>query len=76
MKDFAEPRTKPTEDPEPQPPPLRSIHTSNSPALLHELGISLIVSTYRAGKLVLVRPDGDCLQWASLARDVFPGPHQ
>ena len=53
--------TEPAEDPGPQPPPLRSIHTSNFPALLHELGISLVVSTYQAGKLVLVRPDGDCL---------------
>jgi hypothetical protein len=40
---------------------LRSIHTSNCPALLHELGISLAGSTYQAGKLVMVRPGGDCL---------------
>jgi hypothetical protein len=53
--------TQSAEDPGPQPPPLRSIHTGNFPALLHELGISLLVSTYQAGKLVLVRPDGDGL---------------
>jgi uncharacterized protein (TIGR03032 family) len=53
--------TQQAEDPGPQPPPLRSIHTSNFPALLQELGISLAVSTYQAGKLVLVRPDSDYL---------------
>ena len=41
--------------------PLRSVHTSNFPALLQELGVSLVVSTYQAGKLILVRPDGDSL---------------
>ena len=41
--------------------PLRSIHTKNFPALLHELGLSLIVSTYQAGKVVLVRADGETL---------------
>jgi uncharacterized protein (TIGR03032 family) len=40
---------------------LRSIHTSNFPAILQELGISLAVSTYQAGKLVLVRLEGDGL---------------
>jgi hypothetical protein len=55
------PATQPAQDPEPQPPPLRSIHTSNFPAILQELGIALAVSTYQAGKLVLVRPEGDCL---------------
>jgi hypothetical protein len=53
--------TQPAEDPGAQPPPLRSIHTSNFPGLLQELGISLSVSTYQAGKLVMVRPDGDGL---------------
>jgi len=36
-----------------------SSHTSNFPALLRELGISLIVSTYQAGKLILVRAQGE-----------------
>jgi uncharacterized protein (TIGR03032 family) len=45
---------------EPRPPqPLRSKHTANLPALLEQLGISLLVTTYQAGKLVLVRADGD-----------------
>ncbi|MFL5244186.1 MAG: TIGR03032 family protein [Gemmataceae bacterium] len=33
---------------------LRSIHTTSFPALLDELGISLLVSTYQAGKLIAV----------------------
>ncbi|MEL7083416.1 MAG: TIGR03032 family protein [Cyanobacteria bacterium P01_A01_bin.3] len=41
--------------------PLRSVHTSNFPPLLQELGLSLVVSTYQAGKVVLVRADGDSL---------------
>jgi uncharacterized protein (TIGR03032 family) len=43
---------------EPQaPPPLRSVHTASFPALLEELGISVLVTTYQAGKLVMLRPD-------------------
>jgi hypothetical protein len=38
-----------TEDP----PPMRSVHTSNFSAILQELGISVLVTTYQAGKLVL-----------------------
>jgi uncharacterized protein (TIGR03032 family) len=40
---------------------LRSVYTANFPALLRELGVSLAVTTYQAGKLVLVRADGDVL---------------
>ena len=45
----------------PAPPsdPLSSRHSSNLAALLRELDASLVVSTYQAGKVVLVRPDGD-----------------
>ena len=43
------------------PPPLRSVHTSNCSAILQELGISVLVTTYQAGKLVMLRPDGDRL---------------
>ena len=42
---------------DPELPPLRSVHTENFPAILQELGISLLVTTYQAGKLVLLRPD-------------------
>jgi uncharacterized protein (TIGR03032 family) len=40
-------------------PSLRSIHTTNLPQLLKQLGISLVVSTYQAGKLIIVRADQD-----------------
>jgi hypothetical protein len=42
-------------------PPLRSVHTSNFSAILQELGVSVLVTTYQAGKLVMLRPDGDRL---------------
>jgi hypothetical protein len=44
--------------------PLCSKPTPNFPALLRRLGISLAVTTYQAGKLVVVRADGDYLQSA------------
>ena len=43
------------------PGPLRAVHTPNFPALLRQLGASLLVTTYQAGKLVLVRDEGDHL---------------
>src|SRR5881628_2822810 len=44
------------------PPPspaaaLRSVHTANLPALFDRLQISLVVSTYQAGKIIVVRND-------------------
>ena len=44
-----------------EPAPLRAVHTTNFPALLRELGASLLVTTYQAGKLVLVRDEGEHL---------------
>jgi uncharacterized protein (TIGR03032 family) len=41
--------------------PLASSHTSNFPALLDELGISLAVTTYQAGRLVFIRSEKDHL---------------
>jgi len=38
--------------------PLTSVYTSNLPAILDHFGISLVVSTYQAGKVILVRSDG------------------
>jgi hypothetical protein len=38
-------------------PPLRSVHTSNFPHLLEQLGISLVITTYQAGKVVFLRAD-------------------
>ena len=41
--------------------PLRSVHTATFPALLDQYGISLLVTTYQAGKLVMLRAEGDHL---------------
>ena len=38
---------------------LESVHTTTLPEVLRQLGISVLVSTYQAGKLVVVRADGD-----------------
>src|SRR5215471_16156196 len=43
------------------PAPLRSVYTPNLPQLFDRLGISLLVTTYQAGKLVIVRSEGDHL---------------
>src|SRR5262245_28045759 len=40
---------------------LRSVHTSNLPELCDQLGISLGVSTYQAGKAIVVRNDNSRL---------------
>jgi uncharacterized protein (TIGR03032 family) len=37
---------------------LGSVHTTNFPDLLRQLNGCLVVSTYQAGKLVILRPDG------------------
>jgi uncharacterized protein (TIGR03032 family) len=50
----SEPQSEKTAD-------LRSVHTSNLPALFDQLGISLIVSTYQAGKAIVVRNDNGTL---------------
>ena len=53
------------------PGPLCAAHTPNFPALLRQLGASLLVTTYQAGKLVLVRDEGDHLNTHYRA---FPSP--
>lgn len=40
---------------------LRSIHTSNLPDILSEFNISLAVSTYQAGKVIIVRNDNGAI---------------
>ena len=40
------------------PGPLHAAHTPNLPVLLRQLGASLLVTTYQAGKLVMVRDEG------------------
>ena len=43
------------------PGPLCAAHTPNFPQMLRGLGASLLVTTYQAGKLVMVRDEGDHL---------------
>lgn len=45
----------------PEPPPFRSVHTTSFPRLLAELQVSLVVSTYQSGRVVLLRSDGERL---------------
>src|ERR1700685_1665805 len=53
------PQSAPAAPPPAEPLPFRSVYTPNFLGLLTELGISLVVSTYQAGRLVFLRPDGD-----------------
>ena len=55
------PRSTSSLDPTGAPQPLRAVHTTNFPGLLRRLGASLLVTTYQAGKLVIVRDEGDHL---------------
>lgn len=41
--------------------PLRSVHTSNFSSILEQFNISLLVTTYQAGKLVMLRPENGLL---------------
>ena len=41
-----------------KPSPLRSVHTTTLAELLNQGGFSFLVSTYQAGKLIVVRADG------------------
>ena len=45
----------------PQPEPLRSVHTTSFPQILQNRGISVLVTTYQAGRLVVLRADGGVL---------------
>jgi Domain of unknown function (DUF4915) len=40
---------------------LRSVHTTNLPTLFAQLQISLVVSTYQAGKVIVIRNEGPAL---------------
>jgi uncharacterized protein (TIGR03032 family) len=40
---------------------LNSVHTNNFPELLQQLNISVAVTTYQAGRLIFLRPDGSVL---------------
>ncbi len=37
--------------------PMRSVHTNNFPEILRQLNISLVISTYQAGKVIILRAD-------------------
>ncbi len=39
--------------------PLSSVHTTNLPGILKQLGCSIALTTYQAGHLVLIRAEGD-----------------
>lgn len=41
--------------------PLRSVHTASFPRILAQLGASLLVTTYQAGRLAVLRADGGVL---------------
>ncbi len=60
--DSAAAPTAPSEPPKTRKPlteeQLSSVHTTNFPDLLRRLQGCLLVSTYQAGKLVILRPDG------------------
>lgn len=45
----------------PSPEPMRSVHTSNFPEILAHFGMSVLVTTYQAGRLVLLRNDNGVL---------------
>jgi uncharacterized protein (TIGR03032 family) len=51
--------------------PLRSVHTSNFPDILNQLGISLVISTYQAGKVIVMRADGNTI---NTHFRIFPKP--
>lgn len=55
MRDASEPSDQET------PPPLRSVHTTSFPGFLEELGLALLVTTYQAGKLVMLRSNDGTL---------------
>src|SRR5262245_30278454 len=57
----ADPAPSPSRNGTADPGPLQAAHTANFPALLRQLGASLLVTTYQAGKLVMVRDEGDRL---------------
>ncbi|NEP13532.1 MAG: TIGR03032 family protein [Symploca sp. SIO2C1] len=51
--------------------PLRSVHTNNFPQILTQLGISLVISTYQAGKLIVLRADDNVI---NTHFRIFPKP--
>ena len=54
-------QSAPASEGKPAEPPLRSVHTSNLPRIFAEGNFSLLVTTYQAGKLVVLRNNGGVL---------------
>jgi uncharacterized protein (TIGR03032 family) len=48
-----------TETPAAKDEPLVSVHTTSLPSVLNQLQISVLISTYQAGKLIVVRSEGN-----------------
>ena len=59
MTETPDPADAPAPDPATE--PLRSVHTNTFPELLRQLGASVLVTTYQAGKLVVLREDDGVL---------------
>ncbi len=58
----ADPKTESSAEPKnPAADPLRSVHTNSFPQLLNQIASSVLVTTYQAGKLVVLREDGGVL---------------
>ena len=53
--------------------PLRSVHSTSLTELLKSLGVSLVVTTYQAGRLVVVRADDDSVNTHSCAMEAPMG---
>jgi len=51
----------------PAPEAFSSVHTTNFPALLRELGCSLLVTTFQAGRVILMRPQQSAINTHFLA---------
>ena len=72
MSDIEEPMAiSASESAAPALEPMRSIHTSNLPEILARFGMSVLVTTYQAGRLVILRDDDGVL---NTHFRVFPKP--
>ena len=61
MREAQPPAGKDGQAAAPQLEPLRSVHTASFPQILSQRGISLLVTTYQAGRLVVLRAQGGVL---------------
>jgi uncharacterized protein (TIGR03032 family) len=61
IKKADEALSNPAESAPPEPNPMRSLHTSTFPQILSHFGMSVLVTTYQAGRLVVLRNDNGVL---------------